>query len=280
MAAYLEDVHEVSITRACKVVNLPKSMYYYKSVKDDTAVINKLRELADKKPREGQDKFYDRIRAEGLKWNYKRVRRVYLLLKLNQRRRCKRRVPQRIKEPLQTSERLNQSWSLDFMHDTLTNKRRFRTFNILDDYNRKAISIEAEFSFASTSVITAMQRAIHEHGKPQKVRVDNGPEFISSVFTDWCEKQNIQVQYIQPGKPVQNAYIERFNRTFRQDVLDAYLFEDLMQVRLLAEEWMEDYNNHRPHEALGGMSPKKFEQTFSSAAIADDEKLNQLSLKS
>ena len=282
MAAYLEESHRVSITRACKVVNLPKSMYYYKSVKDDTAVIDKLRELASNKPREGQDKFYDRIRQEGLKWNYKRVRRVYLLLKLNQRRRCKRRVPARVKQPLSQPQGLNQVWSLDFMHDTLTNKRKFRTFNILDDYNRKAISIEAEFSFASTSVISAMQRAIHEHGKPARVRVDNGPEFISSQFTEWCEKQNIVVQHIQPGKPVQNAYIERFNRTFRQDVLDAYLFEDLMQVRMIAEEWMNDYNNHRPHEALGGISPQKFtESSDSVGAIAPTEsELNLVSLKS
>ena len=259
VAAYLEQSYQVSITRACKVVDLPKSMYYYKSVRDDSVVINKLQELAENKPREGQDKFYDRIRQEGLLWNYKRVRRVYLLLKLNHRRRCKRRVPTRIKQPLLQPENSNQVWSLDFMSDTLMNKRKFRTFNVLDDYNRKAISIEVEYSFAANAVIDSMQRAVHEHGKPVRVRVDNGPEFISSQFTDWCKKQDIIIQYIQPGKPMQNGYIERFNRTFRQDVLDAYLFEDLMQVRLLTEQWMDDYNNTRPHEALGGIPPAKYQ---------------------
>jgi putative transposase len=233
-------------------------MFYYSTKKDDTAVVNKLRELAEQRPREGQDKFYDRIRNEGLVWNYKRVRRVYLMLGLNHRRRIKRRVPCRTKEPLMEQVSANKIWSMDFMSDSLMSKRKFRTLNIIDDFNRAAISIEADFSFPSQSVVESVKRAIHENGKPEKIRVDNGPEFISSTFTDWCKKENIMIQYIQPGKPMQNGYIERFNRTFRQDVLDAYLFEDIMQVRIIAEEWMKDYNCSRPHESLNGMTPKKF----------------------
>lgn len=233
-------------------------MYYYQSIKDDSEVINKLRELAEQKPREGQDKFYDRIRSEGLNWNYKRIRRVYLLLGLNHRRKIKRRVPARVKLPLIQPEAINNSWSMDFMSDALQTKRKFRTLNIMDDFNRKAISIEADFSFPAHSVVEALKRAIHENGKPDKIRVDNGPEFISATLSDWCKEENIQLQYIQPGKPMQNGFIERFNRTFRQDVLDAYLFEDIMQVRLLAEEWMNDYNNKRPHESLGGITPNAF----------------------
>lgn len=233
-------------------------MYYYKSIKDDSEVINKLKELAEQKPREGQDKFYDRIRSEGLIWNYKRVRRIYLMLGLNHRRRIKRRVPTRVKQPLTQPQAINNIWSMDFMSDSLQTKRKFRTLNIMDDFNRKAISIEADFSFPSQSVVEALKRAIHENGKPDKIRVDNGPEFISSTLSDWCKEENIHLQYIQPGKPMQNGFIERFNRTFRQDVLDAYLFEDIMQVRLLAEEWMNDYNNKRPHESLGGCTPNQF----------------------
>lgn len=144
------------------------------------------------------------------------------------------------------------------MSDSLQTKRKFRTLNIIDDFNRMAISIEAEFSFPSQSVVEALKRAIHENGKPEKIRVDNGPEFISATLSDWCRENNIALQYTQPGKPMQNGYIERFNRTFRQDILDAYLFEDIMQVRFLAEEWMNDYNTKRPHESLGGISPKEF----------------------
>jgi putative transposase len=256
--AYLTTAHQVSITRACKTIHFAKSMYYYQSRKDDTAVINKLKELAEQKPSEGQDKFYDRIRSEGLIWNYKRVRRVYLLLGLKHRRRVKRRVPTRLKQSLTQPETINNSWSMDFMSDALQTKRKFRTLNIIDDFNRKAISIEAEFSFPAQSVVEALKRAIHENGKPTKIRVDNGPEFISSILFNWCKQENIQLQYIQPGKPMQNGFIERFNRTFRQDVLDAYLFEDIMQVRLLAEEWINDYNNKRPHESLGGITPNQF----------------------
>jgi putative transposase len=258
VVAYLTETHQVSITRACKTIRFPKSMFYYQSCKDDTAIINKLKELAEQKPREGQDKFYDRIRSEGLIWNYKRVRRVYLMLGLNHRRRIKRRVPARVKQPLIQPQKINSTWSMDFMSDSLQTKRKFRTLNIMDDYNRMAISIEADFSFPSLSVVEALKRAIHENGKPEKIRVDNGPEFISSTLSDWCRQNNITLQYTQPGKPMQNGYIERFNRTFRQDVLDAYLFDDIMQVRLLAEEWMKDYNTKRPHESLGGISPKEF----------------------
>jgi putative transposase len=260
VAAYLMGIYQVSITRACNVVRLPKSMFYYKHRKDDSEVITKLEKLAENKPREGQDKFYDRIRSEGIKWNYKRVRRVYKMMGLNRRRKIKRRIPARLREPLQQAQQVNQVWSMDFMSDALQSKRKFRVLNIMDDYNRQAVNIEADFSMPSKRVVEAVRRAIHECGKPEKIRVDNGPEFIGSDFADWCKSENITVQYIQPGKPMQNGYIERFNRTFREDVLDAHLFEDIMQVRVLAEEWLDDYNNHRPHEALGGLSPVKFKE--------------------
>lgn len=255
IAAYLGEAYQVSITRACKVACLCKSMYYYEPTKDDSLVISKLQELAEKKPNEGQDKLYARLRQQGYEWNYKRVRRVYLLMGLNKRRRIRKRLPARDSRPLCQTLLANETWSMDFMHDTLANKRRFRTLNIIDDYNREALNIEAEFSFSGYSVVSALKRTIHEHGKPKRIRVDNGPEFISSAFTDWCGQQGIEVQYIPPGKPSQNGYIERFNRTYRQDVLNAYLFEDMMQVRILTEEWMEDYNKLRPHEALNNQTP-------------------------
>lgn len=258
MAAYLTEDYRVSITRACQVAQLPKSMYYYRSVKDDSAVIEKLNELAELKPREGQDKYYRRIRSEGLCWNYKRVRRVYLLLGMNHRRKAKRRLPARIKEPLQQPAGLNQTWSMDFMQDSLKSKRRFRVLNIIDDFNRRAVSIEPAFSFPATKVISTLTNSIREYGKPKQIRVDNGPEFISGELTDWCQSQGITLKYIQPGKPAQNAYIERFNRSFRNDVLNACLFDDLDQVNEEAERFMADYNEKRPHEALGNLSPDEY----------------------
>lgn len=258
MAAYAMEFHQLSITRACKVVSLPKSMFYYKSIRDDSQVINKLTELAEKKPREGQDKYYLRIREEGLVWNYKRVRRIYLLMGLNHRRRLKKRIPNRVKEVLNQPMNKNQTWSMDFMSDALQNQRKFRTLNIIDDYNREALWIEVAYSMPSSFVVAILERTIKENGSPSKIRVDNGPEFCSKEFTEWCESKQIAIQYIQPGKPMQNGYIERFNRTYRQDILDSYLFNDLDQVIELTQQWLEDYNNCRPHESLGGKAPVKY----------------------
>lgn len=262
IVVYLGQTFQVSIRRACKTIELAKSMYYYDSVRDDSEVISKLRELADAKPAEGQDKLYARIRLQGYQWNYKRVRRVYLLMGLNKRNKRRKRLPARVKEPLTPTQKLNHSWSMDFMHDTLMNNRKFRTLNIIDDYNRKALAVEADFSFPAQHVVATLKRVIHEYGKPEKIRVDNGPEFISSVFIDWCREQQITVQHIQPGKPSQNGYIERFNRTYRQDILDAYLFESIQQVRIITEDWINDYNNQRPHEALNGLTPQQFEESL------------------
>jgi putative transposase len=221
-------------------------------------VKEKLLSLAEKKPMEGQDKFYQRIRNEGLVWNYKRVRRVYKLLGLNKRNKTRKRIPKRVKEPLLQPQRINQVWSMDFMHDALESKRKFRTLNIIDDYNREALAIEVQLGISSILVTNVLNDLIREKGKPGWIRVDNGPEFISSTLNDWCHSHGIKLQFIQPGKPSQNGFIERFNRTFRQDVLDAYIFEDLSQVRILTEEWIDDYNHTRPHESLGGMTPVQF----------------------
>jgi putative transposase len=202
MASYLKESYKVSIARACKVISLSRSMFYYTSVKDDSEVIAKLTELAEKRPREGQDKYHQRLRKQGYKWNIKRIRRVYLMLGLNLRRKHKRRIPARVKEPLHQSRRINQLWSMDFMSDSLMNGRRFRTFNVIDDYSRKVIALEAEYSFPSIGVIEVLKRAIEIQGKPLKVRVDNGPEFTSLEFTSWCKEQSIQIQFTQPGRPM------------------------------------------------------------------------------
>lgn len=214
MVAYLMACHRVSISRACRVVQLPTSMYYYKSVKDDSQTISKLQQLAEKHPTEGQDLYYSRIRQQGLRWNYKRVRRVYLLLGMNRRRKVRRRVPVRVKVPLQVPERAGQMWSMDFMSDVLVNKRKFRTLNIMDDFNREALCVEAAYSMPATRVTQILARTMEEQGKPTCIRVDNGPEFISKEFREWCRDKNISIQYIQPGKPMQNGYIEPSGRIY------------------------------------------------------------------
>lgn len=220
----------------------------------------KLREWTEKKPTEGFWKIFGRIRSEGLVWNHKRVHRVYKKLGMNLKRKHKRRLPERVKVPLAQPEQINQSWSMDFMSDVLTNGMRFRTLNIIDDYNREVLAIEIDTSLPALRVKRVLESVIEWRGKPTQIRTDNGPEFIASYLVDWCEENTIHLQYIQPGKPTQNAFIERFNGSFRKDVLDAYLFSSLSQVRILTEEWMKDYNYHRPHEALENLSPVQFKQ--------------------
>jgi len=261
MVTYLLEFRQVSISRACRVVKLPKSMFYYKNIRDDSETIDKLNWLADRHPTEGQDLYYSRIRQQGFLWNYKRVRRVYLLLGMNRRKKTKRRVPARIKVPLAVPGQSGEMWSVDFMSDVLVNKRKFRTLNVIDDYNRQAITVEAAYSMPAARVTQILEYAIKEQGKPVCIRVDNGPEFVSKEFRDWCAQKGITIRHTQPGKPMQNGYIERFNRTFRENILDAYLFEDIGQVQQLADEWMEDYNYKRPHEALGGLTPDYFKQS-------------------
>jgi putative transposase len=236
-------------------MNLSRSVYYYQSHRNDSDVIGKLQDLAERRPTEGFWKMFFRIRKEGILWNHKRIHRVYKLLNLNMKRKGKRRLPARILRPLEAVNRVNASWSMDFMSDALLSGRKFRVLNLIDDFNREALVIEVDTSLRAERVVRVLEQIIEWRGKPQRIRVDNGPEFISTKLGLWCEEKGINLQFIQPGKPTQNAYIERFNGSFRKDVLNAYLFETLNQVRLLAEEWMNDYNYHRPHDALNGRSP-------------------------
>lgn len=239
-------------------MNLSRTMYYYKSQKDDTAVMEKLKQLAEKYYDEGQDKFCTRIKNEGLPWNHKRIRRVYRLMNLHHRRPHKKRVPARVKEPLTVPSTPNHTWSMDFMSDALSNGRKFRTLNILDDYNREALCIEPGYSIGASLVVKILDRLVFERGTPKVIRVDNGPEFIAHALQQWSRDHGIVLLYIQPGKPMQNGFIERFNRSYRKRVLNAYIFTDLDQVRNLSEEFLQGYNNDRPHESLENMSPVEY----------------------
>lgn len=232
----------------------------YKSVKDDSTVIEQLTRLAAEHPREGFWKCHYRIRNTGEVINHKRVHRIYKQIGLPLRRKHKKRLPARVKDPLEVPVAFTHTWSIDFMSDALTGGKKFRTFNVIDDYNREILFIETDYSLKSSRVIWILRHLVNRYGKPEKIRMDNGPEFIAKLAMIWSRSNNIEFKYIQPGKPTQNAYIERFNKSYRDGVLDAYLFDNLEEVREITATWMADYNLHRPHESLGGLSPVMFRE--------------------
>ena len=248
----------ISVARACSIVLLVRSMYYYESVKDDSEVEAKLRWYGEKLPARGFPEYYKRIRKEGLEWNHKRVRRVYRKLGMSRRRKIKRRFPNPEKQNLLQPIYPNIIWSMDFMEDRLENGRKFRTLNIIDDYNREALTIEVESSFPSERVVEMVNRVIEWRGKPEAIRTDHGTEFTAKIFRDFCENSGIEHRLTQKGKPMQNGFVERFNRSFREDVLDMNIFGSIQQVRERTEEFLEDYNNHHPHDSLDNMSPIEF----------------------
>ena len=198
------------------------------------------------------------IRRRGYNWNHKRVHRIYCELNLNMRRKGKKRLPNRSPDPLIVPESINQCWSADFMSDALWCGRRFRTFELVDDYNRELLTIEVPRSLTADRVVIALDRVATWRGSPQKLRLDNGPELTSVRLADWSEQHGVRLEFIKPGRPMQNGFIERFNRTYRTEVLDMFVFKRLKEVQEITESWVTEYNEERPHESLGNLTPKEY----------------------
>lgn len=150
---------------------------------------------------------------------------------------------------------MNESWSMDFMHDSLSDGRAYRLFNVIDDFNREALGMEIDFSLPSLRVIRALEQIIEWRGKPKQIRCDNGPEYISHNLQLWAENRGIHIEFIEPGNPQQNAYVERYNRTVRYDWLGQYLFDTLDEVQDFATHWLWTYNHERPNMGIGGITP-------------------------
>ena len=221
-------------------------------------MIEAINQVIAKNSRHGFWKTFKILRRKGYAWNHKRVYRVYCALKLNQKRRAKKRIPQRARQPLFLPGKVNQVWSADFMSDSLYAGKRFRTFNVIDDYNREVLAIEIDTSITAKRLIRVFERLRKERGLPHLLRVDNGPEFLSGAFVGWAEQAGMMICYIQPGEPNQNAYVERFNRTYRNEVLDLYLFSNLEEVREITYWWMIEYNEERPHDSLDDLAPVEY----------------------
>lgn len=254
--------HRLSVSRACRVVRLSRTAYYQPPMpasRRDAAVIAVLTDAVTRYPRWGFWKLCDRLRKhEGCRWNHKHLYRVYCALRLNLPRRTTRRVPKRIRQPLAAPPQLNQTWALDFMTETLYDQRRIRILTVIDEGNREGLEIAMGVSLPSRRVVRVLNELVAVHGRPTALRTDNGPEFTAQPLVDWCAEHGVAMHYIQPGKPDQNAYIERFNRTYRTEVLNAHLFESIAELRATTDAWLRIYNSERPHDSLGRVPPLTF----------------------
>lgn len=248
----------MSIRQACALFLISENCYRYKKQlsRDNELIADWLLRLTSTYRTWGFGLCFLYLRnVKGFKWNHKRVYRIYRELELNLRIKPKKRLVREKPEPLAVPEKINTSWSMDFMHDQLEDGRSVRLLNVIDDFNREALSIEIDFSLPSHRVTRALDRIIEWRGKPISIRCDNGPEYISSTLQKWSIKNDININYIQPGNPQQNAYVERYNRTVRYDWLNQYHFSSLDKMRCFATEWLWIYNNERPNMGLGGITP-------------------------
>ena len=236
MVKYAIETHQTSERRACQLANLSRNAFRYIHKKtDDFEIKTRLLQIAEEHPRWGFRKMAATLRKQGNYWNHKRMYRIYCESGLNLRVKPKKRLPSRNPQPLTQPETINSCWSLDFMSDSLENGRFFRTFNVLDDFNREALWIEIDLSLPAARVTRVLDMLAVWRGYPAQIRVDNGPEFISHHMAAWAEQHAVKIEFIQPGKPAQNGFVERFNRTYREEVLDAYLFSSLDEARRLQQ---------------------------------------------
>jgi len=248
----------VPIRLACRAFAISETCYRYQAkLSDDNALIaDWLLRLTVANRRWGFGLCFLYLRnVQGLGYNHKRVYRIYRELELNLRIKPRRRLKRDRPDPLDVPRKINTVWSIDFMHDALANGTAFRTFNVLDDYNREGLGIEVDFGLPASRIIRALEHIIEWRGKPRVIRSDNGSEMCSAEFQTWAKKRGIRLMFIQPGKPTQNAYIERFNRTVRHEWLDEHLFESIDHAQQTATDWLWRYNNERPNMANGGITP-------------------------
>jgi putative transposase len=262
-AAYL-----ISERRAVRFTGFARSSMRYRSTREpQDALRAAIREIAGEKPRWGYRFIHDRLRQRGWRVNRKRVQRLYRLENLAVRRRSKRKrsqVPRLVRPDLVCAD---QRWSMDFMSDALASGRRFRCLNIIDEFTRECLTIEVAHSLPAVRVIEVLERLRIERGLPNVIVTDNGTEFTSRAFDAWAYARGVKIDFIQPGKPVQNCFVESFNGTFRDDCLNLHWFTSLAAAKVEIEAWRREYNTERPHSSLKRLTPAKFAEIHQSGGL-------------
>jgi putative transposase len=264
MVGFLRGEFQVSERRACQVLGFWRSTQRHNSPKKEgeRVLIERLRVLAQERPRFGYRRLHTLLRREGAQVNHKRVYRLYRTegLAVRQKGRKKLTRAQRVQKPEVSAP--NQRWSMDFMSDQLASGQRFRVFNVVDDFTRENLVMHVGTSITGADVVRRLAEVVAQRGRPVAINTDNGPEFISKVLDHWTHDLGITHIFIPPGKPVENAYIESFNGRVRDECLNLHGFHSLPEARGVIAGWREDYNQVRPHSALKGQSPHEFARLF------------------
>ena len=257
--AVLMTERDFGVTRACGLIGISRSLYRYRSRRPDSAPLRaRIEEIAATKRRYGYRRVYLRLRREGWEVNRKRVYRLYREAGLAVRRRKRKRIGVVERKPLPKPTAANVSWSMDFVADGLIGGRRLRCLTIVDDCTRECLAIEVDTSLPGTRVQAVLERLADTRGLPQSITVDNGPEFDGKVLDQWAYRTGVQLSFIRPGKPNENAYIESFNGKFRDECLNEHWFISLAHARSIIEAWRIEYNTERPHSSLGNRTPQEF----------------------
>ncbi len=263
LVSHMAQAQGLSERRACRLAGLSLSTWQYKARKTERAGLRaRLKELAYERRRFGYRRLHALLRREGWRVNHKAVHRIYAEEGLQVRKRKRKRVSRTERRPMLVPEAVNQRWSMDFQHDALAGGRKFRTLNIVDDCSRECPAIEVDTSLPGVRVTRVLDRLAETRGLPKEIVLDNGPEMTSQALDKWAQRNRVRLHFIDPGKPVQNAFIESFNGKFRDECLNEHWFLDLEDARKTIEAWRIDYNTCRPHSALGYATPQEFASSF------------------
>ena len=263
---HMMQFHGVGVTRACGLIGISRSLYRYEAKRpSDTELTERLTALAAQKRRYGYRRLHVLLLREGWEINRKRTYRVYHAAGLMVRRRKRKRIAgvERLEKVIVTAP--NSSWSMDFVSDGFVDGRRLRCLNIVDDFTKECLAIEVDTSLPGRRVVDVLERLAETRGLPKSVTVDNGPEFISKALDEWAYRKQLQLRFIEPGKPQQNAYIESFNGKFRDECLNEHWFLSMRHAREIIDAWRQEYNDERPHSSLRYMTPSNFAQGFLTA---------------
>lgn len=267
MADSLDMAYRIGVRRSCEVVGLQRSVYYYKSVKDDRVLRQRIRDIAEVRVRYGYRRIYILLRREGWHVNHKKVYRIYCEDGLHLRhKRPRRNVTAAHREKRPAVLRIDQCWSMDFVADNLFNGRRIRALTLVDNFSRECLAIHVDQMIKGKGVVQVMERLrLFTDRCPERIQVDNGPEFISKDLDKWAYENGVILDFSRPGKPTDNALIESFNGSFRDECLNVNWFLSIDDAGKKIEAWRQEYNSFRPHSSLGDLTPEQFRKKFSAS---------------